>query len=240
MSRSFLKYAFSLLLLVGITTASYAQEDANMARPNTKAGSAAWMFELAGLGSFGMSGFPISTGASSISPAPGSVIAAGWKWYFADDMAIRALLGFATSSSGADSINNPTASQHYHNSGTAFGIAAGIEMHTHAVYSTSPYFGAQISFATGSNDQTINKNQDQAFTEVKTSATSFGIGVLAGFDWYFTRGIAIGGEYMLGFSTASGSTTATATSTGTSTTVDNPSSTNFGISSANVHLVVHF
>ena len=235
MSRSFLKYAFSLLLLVGITTASYAQDDANMARPNTKAGSAAWMFEIAGLGSFGLSGFNIN---NNFSNAP--VMAAGWKWYFADDMALRALLGFATNSSGADSINNPTASQHYHNSSTAFGIAVGVEMHTHAVYSTSPYFGAQISFGTGSNDQTINKNQDQTFTEVKTSGTAFGIGVLAGFDWYFTRGIAIGGEYMLGFSTMSGSTTATLTSTGASTTVDNPSSTFFGISSANVHLVVHF
>jgi len=230
MSRSFLKYAFSLFLLISITTASYGQDDANMARPNTKAGSAAWMFSFGGLSTLGLNTFNVANNF-------GGVAAAGWKWYFADDMAVRALLGFTTGSSGADTVG-----PNYHNSATAFGIAAGIEMHTHPVYSTSPYFGAQVSFGTGSNDQTINKSADQAFTEVKTSGTAFGIGVLAGFDWYFTKGIAIGGEYMLGFSTMSGSRTTT-NSAGTSVTSDAPSSTSFGIgsgSNANVHLVVHF
>jgi hypothetical protein len=231
MSRSYLKYAFSLFILIGITSASYAQDDANMARPNTKAGSAAWMFSFGGLSTLGLNTFNVANNF-------GGVAAAGWKWYFADDMALRALLGFSTASSGADSIG-----PNFHNSSTAIGIAVGVEMHTHPVYSTSPYFGAQISFGTGSNDQTINKSVDNTFTEVKTSGTAFGIGVLAGFDWYFTKGIAVGGEYMLGFSSGSSSTTRTLTSTGASTTTDNPSSTSFGIgsgSNANVHLVVHF
>jgi hypothetical protein len=233
MSRSFLKYAFSLFILIGITTASYAQDDANMPRPNTKAGSAAWMFEFGGLSSLGMTGFAL----------PGSTMeAAGWKWYFADDMALRALLGFSTKSSGADSLTGG------HTTATGFGIGVGVEMHTHPVYSTSPYFGAQISFADGSNDNTAKTTEGNFSTtsENKTSSSTFGIGVLAGFDWYFTRGIAIGGEYMLGFTTTSSSTVTTTTvnnngtSTSTSKTVDNPSATSFGISSADIHLVVHF
>jgi outer membrane protein W len=221
MSRFFTKLALSVLIIVGFTSVSFAQDDANMARPNTKAGSAAWMFEIAGLGSFGLSGFTIANNF-------GGIPAAGWKYYISDDMALRALLGFSTASSGADTI-----APNFHNSSTVFGIAVGIELHTHAVYSTSPYFGAQVSFGTGSNDQTIKNG-----TETKTSGSSLGIGVLVGFDWYFTKGIAIGGEYMFGFSTASGSTTTTPNA-GSAKTVDSPSSTNIGISSGNVHLIVH-
>src|SRR5579872_2823661 len=120
MVRSFLKYAVSLFLLITLATASFAQEsDANMARPNTKAGSAAWMFEFGGLSSLGMTGFPIPAGSTPI------VTAAGWKWYFSDDMALRALLGFTTQSSG--NVDSSSGS----NSSHGFGLAVGVEMHTH-------------------------------------------------------------------------------------------------------------
>ncbi|MFI5264019.1 MAG: hypothetical protein ACHQM6_05855, partial [Candidatus Kapaibacterium sp.] len=223
MSRFFMKLALSVLLVVGFTSVSFAQDDANMAHPNTKAGSAAWMFSFGGLSTLGLNSFAINNNFTS-----GGVAAAGWKYYLSDDMALRALLGFTTGSSGADTLPGG------HNSATAFGIGVGIELHTHAVYSTSPYFGAQVSFGMGSNDQTF-----KAGTETKTSGSSFGIGVLAGFDWYFTKGIAVGGEYMLGFSSASSSTTITPNG-GSAKTVDNPSSTSIGISSASVHLIVHF
>jgi opacity protein-like surface antigen len=228
MSRTFLKFVISLFVVIGFVTASYAQEDANMPRPNTKAGSAAWIFEIAGLGNFGLSGFSIDNNFGT-----GGVPAAGWKWYFADDMALRVLLGFSTHGEGADTLSSG------HTSTLLFGIAAGVEMHTHPVYSTSPYIGAQVSFGTGSSTNTI-KTGTTSSVETKNSGTSFGIGVLAGFDWYFTRGIAIGGEYMLGFSSMSSSRTTTPTP-GTATTIDSPSSTTIGISNAgNVHLVVHF
>ena len=232
MSRSFLKFVLSVFIVAGIATASYAQDEANMARPNTKAGSAAWMFEIAGLGAFGMGGLPIGTlsasGNEGVTGISTTVVGAGWKWYFADDMALRALLGFNTNSTGnADSAGGKQ-------SNTNWGIAVGVELHTHPVYSTSPYFGAQVSFASGSSDHNMT-----AIGEDKTSASAFGLGVIAGFDWYFTRGIAIGGEYMLGFTTTSSSTTSTPKG-GTASTHDNPSGLNIGISSANVHLVVHF
>ncbi|MDP4219716.1 MAG: outer membrane beta-barrel protein [Bacteroidota bacterium] len=223
MSRTLIKFVVSLFVITALVNASYAQDEANMPRPNTKAGSAAWMFEFGGLATMGLNGFNIENNFSSM-----PVVAAGWKWYFADDMALRALLGFATASSGSDSLAP------FKSSSTAFGIAVGVELHTHAVYSTSPYFGAQISFGTGSNDLT-----NKSVGETKTSGTAFGIGVLAGFDWYFTRGIAVGGEYMLGFTTKSGSTTFTPKG-GSATTTDDPSATNLGISSGSVHVIVHF
>ena len=96
----------------------------------------------------------------------------------------------------------------------------------------SPYFGAQVSFAglSESNSQTPTGGKN---TETKSSGTAIGIGAVAGFDWYITNGIAIGGEYMLGFTTSSTSSTSAI-----GTTTDNPSITNIGISSVSVHLVV--
>ncbi len=231
MSRSFVKFVFTLFIIVGFANISQAQDEANITRPSTKAGSAAWVFSFGGLSTLSMTGVPIGTvsvpEATTFNDV--SLTGAGWKYYLADEMALRVGLGFGTSSSGdAD----PTKFSGGKTSKTAFGINAGIEMHTRAVYSTSPYFGAQINFASGSytNTSTVGSST----TEVKGSGTAFGLSVLAGFDWYFTHAIAIGGEYTLGFGTSSSSATRGGTTT------DLPSSTNIGIGNANIHLVVHF
>jgi opacity protein-like surface antigen len=178
-----------------------------------------------------MASMPIVTvnqgGTSTI-----GVVGAGYKYYLSDDMALRAMLGFSTSSDGDEAKTGGKTTN------TNYGIAVGVEMHTHAVYSTSPYFGAQLGFGGASYDN--KTTQGSVTSETKNSGTTFGIGVLAGFDWYFTHGLAVGAEYMLGFQSMSASKTTT-DATGTSTTTDLPSSSSIGISNAgNVHLVVHF
>ncbi|HYM34951.1 MAG TPA: outer membrane beta-barrel protein, partial [Steroidobacteraceae bacterium] len=219
------------LVIVGLYGVTRAQETENIIRPNTKAGSAAWVFTFGGLSSLGVNAVEL---ASLTVPGETSttvdVYGAGYKYYLSDDMALRALLGFSTTSSGDEAKAGKTTM-------TNWGIAAGIEMHTHAVYSTSPYFGAQIGYTSASGDFKQTPSGGQT-SETKGSGSAFSIGVLAGFDWYFTRGIAVGGEYMLGFSSLSSSTTVTAA--GTSTTTDNPSASTIGISAGDVHLVVHF
>jgi len=225
------KIIFAIFLFSCIANISYAQNEASMPRPITKAGSAAWMFSVSGLGPFGMSGMELATFEvpQNGETSPNFVVfGAGGKWYFADDMAIRAMLGFTTSSEGDP---DPTKSPDGKTTTTIFGVAAGIEMHTHPVYSTSPYFGAQISFASGSGTNQIT--QSGTTVEDKSSGTAFGVGVLAGFDWYFTNAIAVGGEYMLGFNSTSLSETASGKTT------DLPSSSKIGISSGSVHLVIH-
>jgi hypothetical protein len=234
MSRFLVKACVTLLIVAGLTSLTRAQDNDNVIRPNTKAGSAAWMFTIGGLGTFGIGQMQIGDAVnlpSGSGVAAGAVLGAGYKYYLSDDLALRALLGFNTSSSGDEA----KAPGKY--STLAWGIAAGIEMHTHAVYSTSPYFGAQLSFA-GANNDLKNTPSGGQTSETKNSGSTFGIEVLAGFDWYFTRGIAVGAEYTLGFSSMSSSLTST--SGGTSTTTDAPSSTSIGISSGNVHLIVHF
>ena len=217
MTRIFMKLAFAVLLLVGYAGVTFAQTtESDMARPLTKSGSAAWVFSINGLGNFGIGGFAISDG-----PA----LSAGFKYFLADELALRAMLGFNSASTGnTDSAGGKHAV-------TGIGIGVGIEMHTRALYSTSPYFGAMVTYGTSSDNRTFKAEASND----KNSRSTFGIGVMAGFDWFFTKGLAVGAEYNLGFSSSSSSHTS-----GTVTT-DNAGASNIGIGQGgNVHLVVYF
>ncbi len=242
MIRLVSKLLVALVLVGFVATASMAQETENIIRPSTKSGSAAMYFSFGGLSDLGINGVQL---AGLLFPGEGTVdgikvIGAGGKFYISDDLAIRGLLAFATSSKGDADL---TKSANGKVSTTQFGVGAGIELHTRPVYSISPYFGGQVAFASANQTTTKNlvaktggKISTLATTtsETKLSASGFGIEVLAGFDWYVFRGIAIGAEYGLNFSTAS------ASSTSGGTTTDVPSATSIAIGVGSVHLLVHF
>jgi hypothetical protein len=231
------RYIFIIVTALCIAGISYAQDDPNdtlgtrIHSPITKSGSAAWMFTVSGLDPFGMSGMEVGSFQNPEETGTQDnfiVVGAGGKWFIADDLAIRALLGFTNSSEGDADVTKFSQGK---TTTTIFGIAGGIEMHTHPVYSTSPYFGGQVSLAFGGDNNT--RTEDGTTTESKSSGTAIGVGVFAGFDWYFTNAIAIGGEYMFGFN----STSLSETSAGKTT--DLPSSSRIGIGSGSVHLIVH-
>lgn len=217
MSRFLMKFTLSVFVVIGIATASYAQDEANMARPLTKSGSAAFMFTLGGIGTFGLGAEAIGT-VNVVVPTGGTttftfnqpVVGAGMKYFFSDDMALKVLLAFGTTSNGKDTTAKFTTMQ--------FGIAAIYEYHFRPLYSTSPYIGGGIRFGTASQTTAGGTS-----SETKISGTVLGIGVVAGFDWFFTKGLALGAEYGLGFASFSGSLTvpspATAPTLPTATTI---------------------
>ena len=147
MRVSFSKYIAAALIVLGFASTSFAQDKDDIIRPLTKSGSAAFLFNLGGFGTFGVaapaigSSFTAGAGNVSLTVSPATV---GFKYFLSDDMALRVLLGFSNSSSGADSIPSGAISS------TQFGIGAGIEMHMRPLYSTSPYVGAQVGFVSGS------------------------------------------------------------------------------------------
>lgn len=217
MSRNFTKFAAALLVVLGMAGSAMAQDDANIIRPITKQGSAAFLFTIQGLGTFGI-------GAPGISNGPSMLYGAGFKYFMSDDLALRILLALNSGSVNSNGTNSVTSTS------MDFGIGVGAEMHFRPLYSTSPYVGAQIGFGSSSTD-----NGGSGAAQVKSSMSSFGINVLAGFDWFWTRGLAIGAEYGLGFASSSASTTSNGTTT------DLPSNTMIGFNnSGNVHLVVYF
>ena len=151
-------------------------------------------------------------------------------------MALRGLLGFRVDSKGDPDLTKATDSSGK-TSSSVRGIAIGVEIHQDAIYSLSPYIGAQIFFGGANIDN--QKIVSGKTIENKESASSFGLGPLIGFDWYFTEGIGIGGEFMLAYSTIS-STVISPDATGAMVTKDNPTVSKIVISSLNVHLIVHF
>jgi hypothetical protein len=218
MSRTFNKFVVSLFLVAGFAATSFAQGEDNITRPITKSGSMGLMFDIAGFGSFGLNGMFI--GQSDVDDIDTKIYGVGAKYYISDNKAIRLLLAFSSHSGGEPSGQTVTSS-------STFGIAAQYEMHVGPLYSTSPYFGGGVSFASTSASSTPSGG-----TKSTTSYSQFGVSAVAGFDWYFTRGLALGAEYHLGYFGNSESHDPTQGDTASPST--------FGLGGgAEVHLVVH-
>lgn len=227
MARSFTKivaFAFALTFVFGMARTTRAQTtDNGVIQPLTAQGSAAFLFTINGLGSFGIGAPALGDTAGTAAPF---LFGVGGKWFLSDDLALRVLLGF-DSHSGTPTVPDSTSAKQ---SSTAFGIGVGIEKHFRPLYSTSPYVGAQVSFASHSTDNGASGDQEE-----KTSASTFGVTALAGFDWFFTHGIAAGAEVGLGFASTSNSVTV-GSKTSSYQSVANISLATGG----DVHLVVYF
>jgi len=122
------------LLLILAQVDARAQDTEGGNRPLTQQGSAAFIFSLGGLDSINMASPSIN----------GLVPSVGAKYYIADELAIRLLLGFSTNEvqDASDSAKTLTNS--------SFGISAGIEKHFGPLYAISPYVGGQVSFSSES------------------------------------------------------------------------------------------
>ena len=78
-------------------------------------------------------------------------------------------------------------------------------------------------------------NGQSGNADSKSSSSTFGVAALAGFDWFFTRGLCLGGQVALGFASSSGS------STSEGTTTDMQSATTIALYTlTSVHLNVFF
>lgn len=155
------------------------------------------------------------------------------RYYLSSDLALRVGLGInsvSMKSHTVDSIGANILTTDDKTSAFSFGISAGVEKHfASAASKLDPYAGAQINFASiGSikNEFTSNLNTDPAqdntvMTEL-AGGSSFGVNLLAGFNYFFSDNFAIGAEMGWGFrSTSVGgdwSQTSTSVVGGTSTT----------------------
>ena len=138
MSRSLTKF-FAFMLVAGFALSAFAQDESNIIRPITKSGSAAFVFNVSGLGAFGPA-------APGIGTANGNLISgAGIKYYLSDDLAAKILLAFGTTDNGVEKDKGTNVST------TQLGLGAIIEVHFGPLYSTSPYAGGGIHFASGSS-----------------------------------------------------------------------------------------
>jgi hypothetical protein len=204
-------------------------------KPITKAGSKALLFDLGGLA------------ALSAGNYQGGL---GFKYYISSGFAVRAALGFGSSS---ETTKNPStvvplpANQLGESKLTdmAFTIAPGIQYNLVTTNAVVAYAGAQISYTSRNQERTGNNAglgvgfvKDNSY---KTSSSIFGAAAFIGVEWFPWDNISFAGEYRFGFSSSSGKSESS--STAGSASQDAPSSTEFGISSANganLTLAVYF
>ena len=151
----------------------------------------------------------------------------GGKYFLSDGMAVRAMLLFGidnTTAKGTAGFTDATDNK------TAFGIGGGLEYHLHTGSNVSPYLGGAISFTSGSETAKGSVPVGSSAGENKSSSTTFGLGALAGVEYFFNQSISLSAEYQFGISTTS------VTSTG------NPdqSRLQLGFQTAGLTLAVYF
>lgn len=228
-----LSHILLVLLLVGaFSVRTFAQEgnSSKLPSPVQRAQAMAFLFSLSGMGQFGIYG-PSGNGT-----ADERVIAhTGLRYHLSQELAIRALLSFYLWNNGDDNAK-------VNESDIGIGVALLYNLPT--LYAIAPYVGGGIGFDTYSYETetqveiTKDGQKQQGLSYQPQTNTSIGLTGLAGFDWYFTDGIALGAEFSLGYYT-------------TSITYKNPdgseddggSPSGFGISpggGTNIHLVVNF
>ena len=98
-------------------------------------------------------------------------------------------------------------------SGMTISIRPGYEKHFAGTEKLSPYWGAEVSFSmTTAKVETDNAPLNAAGTardllvttkEGDGASTTFGLGLVAGFDYYIAKNLSLGAEFGFGFSTTS-------------------------------------
>jgi hypothetical protein len=226
-----MKHLIALLLVLALVCGSVLAADT--AKPITKAGSKALMFDLGGLANLSAGNYEGGLGL---------------KYYISNGFAVRLGLGFGMTS---ETTKNPATTVPANQlsesklSGMSFSIAPGIQYNLVTTNAVVAYAGAQVSFTSSNQERTGNNaGMGVGFTQgssYKTSSSIFGAAAFIGVEWFAWENISLAGEYRFGFSTSSGKTESSSTTA--SASQDAPSSTSFGIGSANganLTLAVYF
>jgi hypothetical protein len=151
--------------------------------------------------------------------APISINTLRFRYFMSSDMAVR--VGFSLSLAGTSSTtlaasNDPNAAPNTNvelESGTStFGLTInpGIEKHFAQTDRLSPYVGAAINFSMTSStstgeafDGSTTAPDDKIEGETTNGSTTFGVNLLMGADWYFSKHIYMGTEVGFGFAATS-------------------------------------
>lgn len=210
-------------------TAARAQEHS----PRTSEGDRALLFSINGFGNFGVGGtlaggVGSSTAARDSSPGLGTAVpiyGIGAKYFIAPRTAVRAALGFGSSSTTLPGTNGSGGGSS--SSVSTFGFTPAIEFHLVQSGSITGYVGGFASYARASSGSGGEES------DYSNSATSISAGTLLGVEFFPWNGLSFGAEYQLGVRSTYSSTTLQGNST------DGPSASDVGIGTVAVRLAVY-
>ncbi|MAC95751.1 MAG: hypothetical protein CMC96_09630 [Flavobacteriales bacterium] len=149
-----------------------------------------------------------------------------FRYFASSDIAYR--LGFSVSSSSETTpseVPDGTTTVELEDKSSSFGISInpGIEKHFEGTDRLSPYVGAVLNFSM-LNTKDIDQQLDPSTTtgdtyesETTGGSTTFGLNLVLGADWYFSKHIYMGTEVGFGFQSISEKDTETTNSTGPGT-----------------------
>ena len=232
----FVIFSFSTLF-------AQANKDYDGVKPEVYAGSKSLVFtytpfqsNLGGLpsGSLGIPIFdPSDTTFDSTSPVS-SLLGLGFKIFPSNNFSLVIGLSYGSASTTEESESTTEEA-----SASVFGISAAGNFHLPSLYSINTYVGGSINFASLSSDASSTTSGNEIKAEFSTS--SFGIGAHIGFDWFFTEGISLGGQYTFLFQTSSEpEITVSSSEGGSETTQAGPKLSSFGTGVGTIVLNVHF
>ncbi len=199
-------------LLIGLCIVVAASAAFAGGTPNTGMGAKQLVFEFSGLSNLGLS------------PYAGGF---GFRYFYADDTAIRGSLRFAYAKDTDEADLEETT--------TSFGATVVWERYMAAIASVAPYMGIGVGYyyTKVESDVPVLVFADDTVKAEETTNTLI-IPLVVGFQWYFTEAISLGGEYRLSYTYDSGEVTVDGNKLG------DTSGSAFGFSAASVFFSVHY
>jgi hypothetical protein len=119
----------------------------------------------------------------------------GFRYFINDNRAVRVGVNVA--------IGSWEIKDHWEETCTEFGLSLLYEKYLPHIHSVAPYLGAGCGFAYAKGKWT---ETDDDYEE-ECTATVFRVMGVAGFQWYFTEGLSLGGEYRPTFGYETGEVT---------------------------------
>jgi opacity protein-like surface antigen len=212
--------------------------------PQTSVGTKQLVFQFTGLSELGLSSYQFSSLGSIVGyvmddydfidlydmPLYGGGI--GFRYFFGEGMAVRPGVNISHASAKIDYVGTDEDPKATINN-LAFSLV--IERHLPPVHSISPYIGAGVGYDRYSLEV---EPFDTMADKGKVTFSSVDVKGVAGFQWYFTDGLSLGGEYLGAFSM--GKMQLEVTDDGHTEEAPEVSLTNFYWDAASVYLSVTF
>lgn len=213
------RLAVLVLVLVVLTSVSLAGDP----KPLTHSGAKALLFDLGGLANLAAGNYGGGLGA---------------KYYIGSDLALRLSLGFSTSTQTDKNAQSPLPVNRLAESkltSTEFSVAPAVTYNIARTSTVVAYVGGMVSFTSTSDKREGNNtglgvgfDSGEAYRE---STTGWGFAGILGVEWFPWENVSFSGEYRLGYGHSSGEVESSTTAA--SVTVDSPTTSGFGLGSAN-------
>lgn len=170
------RLAFAVAVVTAIASSVAGAQTLNVA----SAGDKAVLFNFTGLSTLNLGAYD------------GGI---GGKYFIRDGVAVRGMLLFGvdnTTTKGAAGMTDAKDNKF------ALGLEGGLEYHLPLSSRVSPYAGGGIYFMTSAETRTLTVPIGAAAISTKNTSTTFGLGGIAGVEYFFNSNISLAAEYQLG------------------------------------------